>query len=349
MVKNVLIVDDDTEMLATLKNGFARYEDTFAVIAAEDGVEAIEVLKKRAVSLVVTDLKMPRLDGFALLQHIMEHYPDIPVIVITGYSTPEMESMARSGGAVGYIAKPFMLETLAHQILGALRQESEGGTLHSVSSGIFLQLVEMEQKTCTVRLEDKSTGRSGVLFFQDGTLLDARVGQLQGKPAAYEIFAWDKVTISIQNVCPNLPDRIRSELQALILEASRRKDESLEVASGPIEADPPGETRPDSAAGEGHDTLVGLREFLEKNCGGAVSGVHPAPSWEPLLERLSDMGKQIDSGAIQVCYIDRDDGGDSLLLPGSPPVEAGVKARTPRDRLLTLLAGYSKGDTRKTI
>jgi DNA-binding response OmpR family regulator len=168
MVKNVLIVDDDQEMLTSLENGLMKYKESFSVLIAQDGLDAVEKLKNKIISLVVTDLKMPRMDGFALLQHIIEHYPDIPVIIITGYSTPEMERLAKKGGAIGYIAKPFILENLARNIMATLRRESEGGTLHSVSSGIFLQLMEMEQKTCTIRLEDKNSGQKGVLFFKDG-------------------------------------------------------------------------------------------------------------------------------------------------------------------------------------
>jgi len=141
MIKNVLLVDDDHEMLLALKEGFRKYRDSFTVQLAADGLKALENLKKSVISLVVTDLKMPRMDGFELLAHIMEHYPDIPVIIITGYSTPEMEHLARDGGAVGYIAKPFLIENLARQIMTTLRKESEGGTLHNVSSGMFLQLV----------------------------------------------------------------------------------------------------------------------------------------------------------------------------------------------------------------
>ena len=152
MIKKVLIVDDDQEMLLSLKEGLGRYNATFSVLLAGDGLLALEKLKKKTISLVVTDLRMPRMDGFALLSEIMEHYPDIPVIIITGYSTPEMEQLAQEGGAIGYVEKPFMIDDLAQKILGTLRKESEGGTLHSVSSGMFLQLIEMEQKTCTIRL-----------------------------------------------------------------------------------------------------------------------------------------------------------------------------------------------------
>ena len=173
MIKKVLVVDDDREMLLTLKEGFQKYRDSFTTVLASDGRKAVGILKKGVISLVVTDLKMPEMDGFQLLAFIMEHYLDIPVIIITGYSTPEMEHLARQGGAVGYIAKPFLIENLARQIMTTLRKESEGGTLHNVSSGIFLQLVEMEQKTCTIRLDDKLTDKKGVLFFCDGELLDS--------------------------------------------------------------------------------------------------------------------------------------------------------------------------------
>ena len=225
MIKNVLLVDDDTEMLHALKEGFKRYQESFAVLLAEDGLKAVEVLKQNIISLVVTDLKMPNMDGFELLAHIMQHYPDIPVNIITGYSTPEMEQLAREGGAVGYIAKPFLIENLARQILTTLRKESEGGTLHNISSGMFLQLIEMEQKTCTIRLEEKTGGNKGILFFSDGELFDARANNIQGEAAAHEIFSWEAVNLSIQNGCALKENKIQSDLQPLILEAMRRKDE----------------------------------------------------------------------------------------------------------------------------
>ena len=179
MLKTVLIVDDNRDMLLSLKEGFNKYRESFSVTIAEDGQIAAEKLKKDTISLVVTDLKMPRMDGFALLAHVVEHYPEIPVIIITGYSTPTMKKSAQEGGAVGYIEKPFMMKDLAKRIISTLRKESEGGTLKGVSSSMFLQLIEMEQKTCTVRLVSKSSDRQGVLFFRDGELLDAKVLQRQ--------------------------------------------------------------------------------------------------------------------------------------------------------------------------
>ena len=335
MVKNVLIVDDDQEMLTSLENGLLKYKESFAVLKAEDGLEAVEKLKNNIISLVVTDLKMPRMDGFSLLQHIMEDYPDIPVIIITGYSTPEMERLARKGGAIGYIAKPFILENLARNIITTLRKESEGGTLHSVSSGIFLQLMEMEQKTCTIRLEDKNFGKKGVLFFKDGELLDARVNNLQGKAAAYKIFSWDKVTISIQNECPNMDNKIQSELQPLILEATRLRDEAGQSEEP--------ETTPEKVKAEkvaASDLAEEVKLTLEKEIGprGGIEDIYQDNSWRGLIEQMLDVGTFFEAGKLKIGYIDKGESKDFIVLPDREITVISVSPKCPRDKIIQVLS-----------
>ena len=337
MVKQVLIVDDDQEMLLALQSGFAKYGESFSVKTAIDGIEAVKQLKREAISLVVTDLKMPRMDGFALLQHIMEHYPDIPVIVITGYSTAKMEKMARKGGAVGYIAKPFMLDNLARQIMATLRKESEGGTLHSVSSGIFLQLMEMEQKTCTIRLEDKKSQKKGVLFFRSGELLDARVSDLQGKRAAYVIFSWESVNISIQNVCPDIENKIQSELQPLILEATRRKDEYEAVKADVSKADRVAE--PQKSYASPTDMIQKIKNTLAdrvgERCG--LEDIYQDNSWSELVDNLANLGPSAGLGKLKIGYFDRGDRNDFIVIPAQPPIVLAVNPKCPRDKIIKVL------------
>ena len=332
MVRNVLIVDDDGEMLLALKDGLSKYKETFSVLIAEDGTVAVKILKEKAVSLVVTDLKMPQMDGFALLTHIMENYPHIPVIIITGYSTPDMERLAREGGAVGYIAKPFMLEDLARDIMATLRKESEGGTLHSVSSGIFLQLMEMEQKTCTIRLEDKSTGKKGVLFFQDGELLDARVNNLQGKPAAYKIFSWEEVNISIQNVCPKMENKIESDLQPLILEVARLKDENRTKKKEVEEVK--------AQVAEPLDTLDDIKYKIEKQLGSKcrLEDLYIDTSLDDWAVQMSSVGDFFGIGKLKVCYLDKGETNDTILLPGKNTTVISVGSKCPKDKIIQVLS-----------
>lgn len=333
MIKNVLIVDDDREMLLALKDGFSKYKETFSVLIAEDGTGAVKILKEKAVSLVVTDLKMPQMDGFALLTHVMENYPDIPVIIITGYSTPDMEKLARQGGAVGYIAKPFMLENLAKNIMTTLRKESEGGTLHSVSSGIFLQLMEMEQKTCTIRLEKKSTGKKGVLFFRDGELLDARINNLQGKAAAYKMFSWEEVNISIQNACPEMENKIESELQPLILEAARLKDETKKEKKEAVE-----EIKvPES---ETLGTVDDIKDKIQSQVGSKchLEDIYIDPSLNDWGTQMSSVGDFFNMGKLKVCYLEKGEANDTILLPGKNITVISVGPKCPKDKMIQVLS-----------
>ncbi len=335
MIKNVLLVDDDREMLIALKEGFQRYKDSFAILLAADGLKAVEGLKKNTISLVVTDLKMPGMDGFELLAHIMEHYPDIPVIIITGYSTPEMEHLAREGGAVGYIAKPFLIENLARQIMTTLRKESEGGTLHNVSSGMFLQLVEMEQKTCTIRLEDKFSNKKGILFFNEGELFDARVNDLQGKNAAYEIFSWDQVNLSIQNGCALKEKRIHSEMQHLILEAARRKDEHVVEDAQPavMEDFAPFETEPEDILAAIKDKIMSR---LGPSCG--LEDIYQDNAWDSRVLQFTRAGDFFNLGDLEIGYIDRGEENDLIVLPGENTTVIAVSPKCPRDKLLRVLS-----------
>lgn len=335
MIKNVLLVDDDTEMLHALKEGFKKYQESFAVVLAEDGLQALERLKRNLISLVVTDLKMPHMDGFELLAHIMVHYPDIPVIIITGYSTPEMEQLAREGGAVGYIAKPFLIENLARQILTTLRKESEGGTLHNVSSGMFLQLIEMEQKTCTIRLEDKTSHKKGILFFNEGELFDARVNNMQGQAAAHEIFSWDAVNLSIQNGCALKENKIQSDLQALILEAMRQKDEDEpeEVPEGVMEQMEPGKEAP-------ADLLKKLKEKIDNQIGQqcGLEDLYQDEFWDNRVAQLSKTGEFFHFGRLMLAYIDKGDTNDYILIPGPKTTVITVDPKCPRDKILRVIS-----------
>ncbi len=334
MIKTVLLVDDDQEMLLALKGGFTRYRDSFGIQLAADGLQAVEKLKQSVISLVVTDLKMPGMDGFELLAHIMEHYPDIPVIIITGYSTPEMERLAREGGAVGYIAKPFLIENLARQIIARLSKESEGGTLHNVSSGMFLQLVEMEQKTCTIRLEDKLTAKKGILFFQNGKLLDARANDLMGENAAYEIFSWDEVNLSIQNGCALKKKRIHSELQHLILEAARRKDEGIEETVPPSELE---EVAPVDVDPNAYLKSIQEKIEIEVGPGCGLEDVYQDDSWSSLIFQLARIGEYFSLGELTLGYIDKGERTDYIVLPGEKTTVISVNPKCPRDKMLEVL------------
>lgn len=89
---------------------------------AANGKEALAKLKKENFNLVVTDLNMPGMDGVQLLEYIQKKYPDIGVIVATGYSDSYKYIDLISAGAIDYMAKPFLLKEFSAKINRALRE-----------------------------------------------------------------------------------------------------------------------------------------------------------------------------------------------------------------------------------
>jgi len=229
VVKNVLIVDDEKPFLLSLTDGLAAYAKDFEVLTALNGKEALKVLDSTGVDLVVTDLRMPKMDGFELLAHMSGQYPAIPVIVMTAYGTPAIEERLQDMGTFHYLEKPLEFNVLADMIFDALEAGSSPDRIHGVSLAAFLQLLEMENKTCTLTV--KSRGREGHLYFVKGVLMQAEVGKVKGEEAALDIVTWDNVAMEIQYTCTVKKKSIGSPLAEILMEGFRIKDEKAEKES----------------------------------------------------------------------------------------------------------------------
>ncbi|MDM8526491.1 sigma-54 dependent transcriptional regulator [Desulfococcaceae bacterium HSG8] len=104
-METVLIVDDEKNY--TLILSAVLEEEGFETLTANSGYEALEILKHSDVDLVLTDMKMPSMDGIELLEHVKVKDPELPVIMMTAYGTVEKAVEAMQKGAHNYILKPF--------------------------------------------------------------------------------------------------------------------------------------------------------------------------------------------------------------------------------------------------
>lgn len=232
MSRKILFVDDDQVLQRVMQNQLAEVGSTYTLTFANDGFDAIKKLEKVYYSLVVVDMVMPRMDGLSLFVRINQKYPDVAVILIDEKSDEQMRQLIESTEAIALLEKPYLAADLSELILSYLHREAEGGVMYNVSPPVFLQLMEMEAKTCTIRLLDYVSGQGGVLYFKEGELLDARIGEFTGLEACYCLFAWDSVTVLIRNDCPLNENVINSDLQAIILKAVALKDESDALSMG---------------------------------------------------------------------------------------------------------------------
>lgn len=116
MSLNVLAIDDSRTMRTMLE--YALKEEGFEVCLAEDGQQGLDALNDFTPDVIVTDLNMPVMDGFGVIDGVRKHtvFGSIPVLVLTTESAPELKQRARSAGATGWIVKPFDKVKLANAI-----------------------------------------------------------------------------------------------------------------------------------------------------------------------------------------------------------------------------------------
>jgi two-component system response regulator PilR (NtrC family) len=119
-MSRILIVDDERGMREMLSILLER--EGYDTVAAENGETALRAIQTDIFDLVITDLKMPRMDGMALLRAVKEHAPDSIVIIITAFGTAEGAEQARSLGAYDYIGKPFNNEEIKLVVRNALEK-----------------------------------------------------------------------------------------------------------------------------------------------------------------------------------------------------------------------------------
>lgn len=239
-MKNVLIVDDEKSLILTLKTGFEAYKDQFNVLTAENGREAMKIMDSTNLDLVVTDLKMPVMDGLELLAYMSINLPSVPFIVMTAFGTPAIEKKLKKMNMLQMIEKPLDFEELVQSISEHLEGDGkEGvGTLSGISLSNFLQLIEMEQKTCL--LEVRSEGKKqGMFYCKDGELYDAVCGDITGEEAVYKLLALAKVQLSFRSLPKKMiKRRIKTKLMSLLLGGLSQKDEHEAEKIDPSELDP---------------------------------------------------------------------------------------------------------------
>jgi CheY-like chemotaxis protein/predicted regulator of Ras-like GTPase activity (Roadblock/LC7/MglB family) len=262
-MKTILVVDDEPAVLFALSEALAERRRGIRVVTAANGHEAVEALAEGGVDLVVTDLRMPEMDGFELLAYLRRQSPHLPVFVMTALGSAEALDRLGSAGGLEVFEKPFDVDDLKRAIRERLAQRLKG-RVENISLASFLQLLEVERKTCTLSVS--TVDRSGRLFFRGGRPVGAETGELTGRAAALEIVTWEHADIEISDVCPVEGPEIEGGLTFLLMEGMRLEDER-EREPGTEGEEPEvrfGESEVAPQASAGPDLSGAIREALER-------------------------------------------------------------------------------------
>lgn len=124
--KRVLIVDDEATLVFFLKQGLQEAEISFKVDIAPSGEDALTKLTYNRYDLLITDLKMPGISGFTLVEVARSLHPDIKVILMTAFGSTEVQNEAKNLQVDGYLTKPFPTVQLQNIACNILTTEDPG-------------------------------------------------------------------------------------------------------------------------------------------------------------------------------------------------------------------------------
>ncbi len=228
-MSKILLVDDEILFLKSLSDGLKinKKMKGVSILTAENGRAAMEVLNSNPdIDLVITDIRMPEVDGFKLIAYMSRKYAATPVIVMTAFGSKDVEKKIKESGILHYIEKPIDFDELLEKITSELSVRQRG-TLKGVNLSTFLQIVGMEKMTCALTVSVKD--RKGQLYLRSGEVINAKTQYRSGLEAAMDIVTWEGVTIDIADLETGVEEKITLNLESLLLEAFRRKDEAADM------------------------------------------------------------------------------------------------------------------------
>lgn len=256
MAPHVLVADDDAwilRMVATVleKRGYS-------VETAVDGEDALKRALARTPDLLITDVMMPKLDGWALVRQLRSHsaLAMLPVIFLTALSSEDDRIRGFRLGADDYVSKPFRFEELDLRVTKTLRRMQQAtqevreqlgassirGDLSQVGLSSLLILVEMERKTGLLQLRTPAPGPTAQILVREGRVVHARLDQ-QDEPVdaecVYYLLTWTAGEFEFISCLVEGVDRVNASTTHLLMEGARLIDERDPGASSSVAKIPP--------------------------------------------------------------------------------------------------------------
>lgn len=237
--KKVLVVDDEETLTWSMTKTLSKDRATYQLLTANSGTEALRIIEKHSLNVVITDIKMPDISGLDLLSTIKDKYPWIKVIIMTAYGSPEVQKEASERGSFQYIEKPFEIDDIRTLIFQALEEKQE----RFVGQVLDLQLVDIIQIGCLGRLTmsiDITRGEEkGLICIKNGDIVHAQVGSAQGEEALFTLLGWKGGRFVSQMGTTPPKQTIDARWEQLLMEGMKRTDDAAlerqESSSGLME------------------------------------------------------------------------------------------------------------------
>ena len=224
MKTRILIVEDRKSLLDLIISYLDnRFKDKIDIFATYDGSTAIKMFEQLNFDLLITDYKMPGLDGLQLMERIRDTEKVARVIFITAYGDDNVQKRVSQMGAVRYLEKPFSMDELGNAIEEIISPNRFQGESKGIDICDFVKLIGLIKGSRLIWVRGNGDNW-GKIYFEAGRCVHAETGNKEGKEAFFEIMSWDCGLFKDMPYLPPPKKTIGEELHLLILELFRLKD-----------------------------------------------------------------------------------------------------------------------------
>jgi CheY-like chemotaxis protein len=225
--RSILVVDDDRDV----GWGLGRYltREGFSVMTCGDGAEALSLIEAEHFDVVITDIRMPRLNGLALVHWLGTNRPEVRVVVMTGFGGPSVRDLCLRKGAALYLEKPVDPHLLTNFLSSSSEKFGFSGIIDQIDILDYVQLLMLTGRQVVVEILCRNGPRAR-LFMNDGRVCHAECGDLEGEEAFYTCVSFTGG--SFVNLPWSEPEKttITKPGDYLLMEAARRRDEERGVS-----------------------------------------------------------------------------------------------------------------------
>lgn len=247
-MRRVILVDDEETLVWTLLRQARSTRPDIAFEGFTDPLQALESIRRRPPDVLVTDLRMPGVSGIDLLVAARHTAPNLPVIIVSAYGTPEVRAEIQRNSGVQFLEKPLAFQALVGAVDRALAPRSGfSGAIDLPLLPDLIQIYAIGQSTGMLRIV-RGLDR-GEIYFLSGEITHAVCGGLKGEPAFHQIMRWEGGVFGMDNGALAIERTIDLSWQELLLEGCRLDDEEQAArmglgpraasAIGPAPTDPP--------------------------------------------------------------------------------------------------------------
>ncbi len=236
--QNLLLVDADLRSLRVLEVSLRKAG--YSVATSTDAQGALDMMQLSRPDLILSDTRLPLVDGFAFIEEIRKHpeLVDVPLIFLSSDTSVESKVKGLELGVADYLTKPiYIKEIIARVNLVLQRKRREGielksgasskqrftGALSDIGVVDLLQTIDNSKKSGVLYL--KSGTQTGALYFRAGNPVDAEMGALRGARAIYRALVWTEGSFEIDFRDVRREDVIQTSAQGVLMEGMRRLDE----------------------------------------------------------------------------------------------------------------------------